>query len=261
MKLRPCIDIHDGKVKQIVGGSISDTAACEENFVSERDSSYFAELFRKDDVRGGHVILLNKADDLLFEATRQQALLALKTFPGGLQIGGGINPDNAAEYIESGASHVIVTSYVFSEGELDMDRVLAMSRAAGREHLVLDLSCRKKGDDYYVVTNRWQTFTNQKVSCGLFEKLLPYCDEFLIHGVDSEGKRSGIEEGLLGILGTVSKELSAAKNILTYAGGVRSISDMELIRSAGGGKIDVTVGSALDLFGGDLKYKELIKTY
>lgn len=254
MNFRPCIDIHDGKVKQIVGGSLSDDpGSAEENFVSEKDAGFFAKFFADEDVYGGHVILLNKSSDTEFEETKQQALLALKTFPGGLQIGGGIDPTNAKEYIFAGASHVIVTSYLFENGEFSMDRLLKMEQAVGSEHLVIDLSCRKRVKNYYVVTNRWQDFTEQKVTKEFLEALTPHCAEFLIHGVDSEGKRQGVEEDLLEILGEYEG------NPITYAGGVKDFDDLDTIRELGKNRVDVTVGSALDLFGGAMNFETVLQ--
>ena len=165
MEFRPCIDIHNGQVKQIVGGSLKDEGnQASENYVSEQDAAFYARLYQKQGIRGGHVILLNKEGSEYYEATRQQALGALRTYPGGLQIGGGIHPENAAEYLDAGASHVIVTSYVFRDGKMDRDHLKQMIDAVGAEHLVLDLSCRKKEDGYYIVTDRWQKFTDVKLT-------------------------------------------------------------------------------------------------
>lgn len=252
MKFRPCIDIHNGKVKQIVGGSLTDERdQARENFVSGQDAAYYAHLYRKDGLRGGHVILLNGQDSPWYEATREQALQALRAYPGGLQLGGGVNPENGAAYLEAGASHVIVTSYVFRNGEISMERLKQMVRAVGREHLVLDMSCRRREGRYYVVTDRWQHFTEVEVTAKLLEELGGCCDEFLVHGVDVEGKASGIETELV-------RELAKYKEReITYAGGVGSLADLEVLRQAGENRIHVTVGSALDLFGGDLPYRVL----
>lgn len=254
MKFRPCIDIHNGKVKQIVGGSLLDQGdQAEENFAADQEADYFAELYKKDGLKGGHVILLNPASSEYYERTKAQALKALKAYPGGLQIGGGITADNAKEYMEAGASHVIVTSYVFKNGEIYWDNLEKLCAAVGKKHVVLDLSCRKKGGIYYIVTDRWQTFTNVELDTEILERLSAYCDEFLVHGVDVEGKASGIEKDLLEIL-------KQAVIPVTYAGGIGSMDDLELIRKAGNGKIDFTIGSALDLFGGKIPY-ETIKEY
>lgn len=255
MKFRPCIDIHNGKVKQIVGGSLKDAEdKANENFVSEQDAAFYAELYRNKRIIGGHVILLNGKDSPLFQETRKQALLALKTYPGGLQVGGGICPENAAEYLEAGASHVIVTSYVFKDGRISWENLEKMEKETGKDRLVLDLSCRKKRDNnYYVVTDRWQKFTEEPVTLALLEELAGHCSEFLVHGVDVEGKSKGIETDLVKLL----SGHSACP--VTYAGGVGSFRDIELLIKYGKGRLDVTVGSALDLFGGTIPFEEMLR--
>lgn len=201
MRFRPCIDIHNGKVKQIVGGSLTDVQdQAEENFVSEQDGAFYARLYREADLSGGHVILLNSQDSPYYEATRAQAFLALKAYPGGLQLGGGVNPQNAGVYLDAGASHVIVTSYVFRDGRISWEKLEEMEQAAGREHLVLDLSCRKKENSYYIVTDRWQKFTDVPVTLETMEELGEHCDEFLVHAVDVEGKAHGVETELAELL-------------------------------------------------------------
>lgn len=252
MKFRPCIDIHNGQVKQIVGGSLLDQGdQAVENFAATQEADYFADMYKKDGLTGGHVILLNPASSEYYAKTKEQALKALRAYPEGLQIGGGITAENAAEYIEAGASHVIVTSYVFQNGEIQWENLEKLCAAVGKEHVVLDLSCRKKDDKYYIVTDRWQTFTNVVLDEAILEKLSGYCDEFLVHGVDVEGKASGIESELIEIL---SKE---TKIPVTYAGGISSLEDLEKIREIGKGKIDFTIGSALDLFGGKIPYQTI----
>ena len=202
MEFRPCIDIHNGKVKQIVGGSLKDEGnQAKENFVAEQDAAYFAEFYKKDKIRGGHIILLNPSDSSYYKETKRQALLALHTYPGGMQVGGGIHAENAKEFIEAGASHVIVTSYVFKDGKVNYNNLEKILAAVGKEHLVLDLSCRKKDGDYYIVTDRWQKFTEEKITPELLDKLKEYADEFLVHAVDVEGKASGIEVPLAEMLG------------------------------------------------------------
>ena len=231
MKFRPCIDIHNGKVKQIVGGSLKDAGnQAQENFVSEQNAAFYASLYKEKGLKGGHIILLNSADSEYFQATKAQAMLALGAYPGGLQIGGGVNPDNAADYLAAGASHVIVTSYVFRDGHISWKNLEKMVDAAGKEHLVLDLSCRKKEDAYYVVTDRWQKFTEEEVTLELMEKLGAYCDEFLIHAVDVEGKAKGIEVSLAKLLGKYEG------HPVTYAGGVGSVEDIQLLKQAAGVK-------------------------
>lgn len=254
MKFRPCIDIHNGKVKQIVGGTLEDYGdAASENFVSEQDAGFYARLYKKDGLKGGHVILLNKDGSPYYDETRRQAFTALESYRDGLQIGGGINPENAGEYLSRGASHVIVTSFVFKDGMINYDKLLSLVKVTGKERLVLDVSCRKKAGKYYIVTDRWQRFTDVALSEEVFYKLAGYCDEFLIHAVDVEGKAKGIEEELAELMG----RLAGFK--MTYAGGIGSMEDIEKLRRLGKGAIDFTVGSALDIFGGQLPYGEIIK--
>lgn len=259
MEFRPCIDIHNGKVKQIVGGSLRDSGnQAEENFVSEQDGAYFAKMYRKDNVKGGHIILLNPVDSEYYKEDVAQAVSALKAYPGGLQVGGGINHENAAFFLKHGASHVIVTSYVFKDGKINEENLSKMVEAVGKEHLVLDLSCRKKKDEqgkeqYYIVTDRWQKFTDTPLTVELLHKLADSCDEFLIHAVDVEGKSNGVEEELVQILSEFSLKT------ITYAGGVGSFSDLEQLKKLGKNKINVTIGSALDLFGGGMSYEKVLK--
>ena len=244
MKFRPCIDIHNGKVKQIVGGSLTDVQdQASENFVSEQDASFYAELYKKAGIKGGHVILLNGHDSPYYESTKEQAILALHTYPGGLQIGGGVNPENAGEYLSAGASHVIVTSYVFKDGRISWENLNKMKETVGKEKLVLDLSCRRKDGKYYIVTDRWQKFTDVTMTLDIMKELGSYCDEFLVHAVDVEGKARGVETELASLLGEYKG------NPVTYAGGVGSMKDIEDLRKYGKDRLDVTVGSALDLFG------------
>ncbi len=254
MEFRPCIDIHNGKVKQIVGGSLRDEGdTARENFVSGQDAAFFADLYRQEGLKGGHIILLNHADSEFYEATKAQALGALRAYPGGLQLGGGITPDNAEEFLDAGASHVIVTSYVFREGKIHYDRLERLCGKVGRERLVLDLSCRKTEDGYMVVTDRWQKLTSEQVNGELLERLSDYCGEFLIHAVDVEGRSRGIETGLVRLL-------SGWDGLtMTYAGGVHSYSDLELLRELGNNRLNVTIGSALDLFGGPMEWRRVLE--
>lgn len=252
MKFRPCIDIHNGKVKQIVGSSLKDEGnEAAENFVAVQDASFFARLYKDKGQKGGHVILLNSSDSEYYESTKSQALAALSAYPGGLQAGGGINPSNAEDFLKAGASHVIVTSYVFREGQVQYDRLRELVSAVGREHLVLDLSCRKKGEDYYIVTDRWQKVTEEPMTGETLERLSRYCDEFLIHAVDVEGRASGVEREVVRRLG----EYQGVP--VTYAGGIHELGDIRWIGEAGKGHVDYTVGSALDLFGGNIPYQKL----
>lgn len=246
MNFRPCIDIHSGKVKQIVGSTLSDKEKClVTNFETELPPAYYAEIYKKDKLIGGHVIMLGQGNE-------NAAIEALNAYPNGLQIGGGITPENASIYLNAGASHVIVTSYVFNSGLIQWEKLAIMKNAVGNKQLVLDLSCKKRDDKYFVVTDRWQKFTDVSLSGETFQSLASYCDEFLIHAADVEGKREGIDEELVMLLGMYSP------NPVTYAGGVRSIEDLERISVCGNNRVDFTVGSALDLFGGNLKYEDII---
>lgn len=252
MEFRPCIDIHNGKVKQIVGGSLRDTGdQARENFVASKDAAFYAELYKAAGIKGGHIILLNPKDSPYYEQTKAQAMEALTVYPGGMQIGGGITAGNASEYLDAGASHVIVTSYVFQDGRVYYDRLEELVRAVGREHLVLDLSCRKMSDGYRVVTDRWQKMTEEKMNLALLDRLSAYCDEFLVHAVDVEGKAEGIEAELTELLG------GWGKKPVTYAGGVHSYQDIYLLKVLGNNCLNVTVGSALDLFGGTLEWRKV----
>ena len=258
MEFRPCIDIHNGQVKQIVGSSLADEEnRAEENFVALRDAAFYARFYKQKGIKGGHIILLNPASSNYYEATRAQALKALAAYPKGLQVGGGVNAENASNYLEAGASHVIVTSYVFREGRIDMEHLEKICKEVGREHLVLDLSCRMKDGEYYIVTDRWQKFTEEVVKDSILNLLKGYCDEFLIHAVDVEGKNQGIEQKLAQQLGTwCSKPDSIA---ITYAGGVHSYEDIDRLRDFGKNRLNVTIGSALDIFGGDLIFDEVTR--
>lgn len=253
MKFRPCIDIHNGKVKQIVGGSLNDQGNhASENFVADQNGEFFADFYRQKNLSGGHVILLNPAGSEYYEQTKEQALSALRAYPGGLQAGGGITPYNAEEFLNAGASHVIVTSYIFVGGCLHRDRLKELCSVVGKEHLVLDLSCRKKGGAYYIVTDRWQKYTDVCLNEETVRELTEFCDEFLIHGVDVEGKSSGIEEELTALLGKICMIPA------TYAGGVHNFQDLEKLKILGRGRIDVTIGSALDLFGGSMRLYDVL---
>ena len=252
MRFRPCIDIHNGRVKQIVGGSLTDAGdRAKENFVSEMNAAWYADLYRSHGLTGGHVILLNAKDSPYYEQTKAQALSALREWPGGLMIGGGISADNAGEFLDAGASHVIVTSWVFRDGHIRYDRIRTLRETVEKKHLVLDLSCRKRDGKYFVVTDRWQKFTEEEVTAELLSRLQESCDEFLIHAVDVEGKAKGIEEALVELLA------DACGIPATYAGGVGSYEDVRKLRDLGKGKVDVTIGSALDLFGGPLEFRKV----
>lgn len=253
MEFRPCIDIHNGKVKQIVGNSLKDKGdQVKENYVAAQDAAYFAEFYRKDSLLGGHVIMLNPVESPHYAATKEQALKALAAYPKGLQVGGGITSENAAVFLEAGASHVIVTSYVFQNGAVNYDNLKRLCQEVGKEHLVLDVSCRKKEGSYYVVTDRWQKFTKEKVTEELLDCLQEYADEFLVHAVDVEGKLAGIETELAALLG------EWGKIPITYAGGIGNFHHLEELKEAGKNKLNVTIGSALDIFGGTMEYKKVL---
>ena len=245
MRFRPCIDLKNGQVVQIVGGSLKGDEA-QVNFSTERSPEDFAAMYASDDLFGGHVISLGPGN-------HDAAISALRTFPNGFQMGGGVTPENAAEYLDAGASHVIVTSYVFSNGLINSDRMDALVRAVGKSRLVLDLSCRKKGSEFWIVTDQWQKFTDVKVNQESLLRLSEHCDEFLVHGADVEGKMEGIEADLVKLLGQHSPIP------VTYAGGVRSLSDLDLVNELADGRVDITVGSALDIFGGHIPYKDVLE--
>ena len=253
MEFRPCIDIHDGKVKQIVGGSLRDGGAVRENFVSGKGAGEYARLYREKGLRGGHIILLDKKGTPGYGKDLELAKEALSAWPQGMQIGGGVDAENAEEFIDMGASHVIVTSYVFSEGRIRYDRIDELKYVVGRSHLVLDLSVRKKAGKYFIVTDRWQRFTEEELTPGMMRDLSYQCDEFLVHAVNVEGTGTGVDPELLEILAR------AESNPVTYAGGIASMEDIETIRRIGKDRIHFTVGSRLDLFGGPLSFDEVVK--
>jgi phosphoribosylformimino-5-aminoimidazole carboxamide ribotide isomerase len=243
---RPCIDLHDGKVKQIVGGTLASADSLRTNFVSDKPAAWFAERYRRDQLTGGHVIMLGPGNE---RAARE----ALDAYPGGLQIGGGIRADNASAWLDAGASHVIVTSWIFPGGRLDEQRLEALVKAAGRDRLVLDLSCRKRDGAYWIVTDRWQTFTQLTINRELLEQLADHCAEYLVHAVDVEGLCRGVDLQLV-------HQLAAESPVpVTYAGGARSIEDLVAVTREGGGRVDLTIGSALDLFGGSgVRYDDAV---
>ena len=254
MNFRPCIDIHNGKVKQIVGASLVDEDdMAKENYVSGNDADYYAHLYKEDGLKGGHIIMLNPETSEHYQDNVRQAKLALGAYPGGLQIGGGINDKNAKTFLDLGASHIIVTSFVFKDGNINYENLEKINQAIGKDKLVLDLSCRKKDNEYYIVTDRWQHFTKVKVNRETLDNLSGFCDEFLIHGVDVEGKSSGIEEDLVVLLG------KWGKLPITYAGGVGDYSDIESLKKLSNSRLDVTIGSSLDIFGGPLQYKKIVE--
>lgn len=236
-QFRPCIDLHQGKVKQIVGGSLSASGA-QTNYVSEHDAAYYAQLYREHQLTGGHVIALG-------EGNQAQVELALKTWPQGLQVGGGVNAENAASYLNAGASHIIVTSYLFDQNQFSWERLERIKSEVGKQHLVLDLSCRRKNNSWFIATNRWQTVTETEVNEHTLLELAKHCDEFLIHAADVEGLQAGIDSDLVTLLG---KTVTIPT---VYAGGARNIVDLKNVKQLSSGNVDLTIGSALDIFGGN----------
>lgn len=252
-KFRPCIDLHDGKVKQIVGSSLNDSGVgLKTNFETDRSPAWFAELYKKDNIKGGHVIMLGKGNV-------DAAKAALSAYPGGLQVGGGITADNAKEYIDAGASHVIVTSWIFPEGKFDINRLERLVEVVGKEHLVLDLSCKRTSapgevPHWNIAINRWQTLIDVEITEETLTKLARYCDEFLVHAADVEGKQQGMDDDLIRFLAAHSPIPA------TYAGGAKTLEDLKHVKDISGGKVDLTIGSALDLFGGKgVKYDDCVK--
>lgn len=254
MNFRPCIDIHNGKVKQIVGSSLKDAGdTASENFVADKGAEFYARMYKELHLKGGHIILLNPVDSPYYALSKNQGIAALNATPGLLQIGGGITADNATEFLDAGASHVIVTSFVFRNGRINRTNLKKLVKTVGKDRIVLDLSCKRAEDDYLIVTDRWQKFTDVKLCEETLDELATYCDEFLVHAADVEGKQQGIEENVAKLLG------KWGKRPVTYAGGVRNIKDIELLKKIGNGRVDVTVGSALDIFGGNLQIKDVME--
>ncbi|MBM3279142.1 MAG: phosphoribosylformimino-5-aminoimidazole carboxamide ribotide isomerase [Candidatus Handelsmanbacteria bacterium] len=246
MKFRPCIDLHQGRVKQIVGATLGDQGEPLTHFASEEPASHFAGQYRRDGLEGGHLIMLGPGNEAA-------AAGALTAFPGGLQVGGGITPENGPGWLEKGAAALIATSYVFREGRLHPERLEALSIAVGPERLVLDLSCVPRQGRYFVATDRWQRLSDFEVNPANLERLAAHCAEFLIHAVEVEGRQQGIDPELAALLG------GATPLPTTYAGGIRNWEDIALVGRLGGDRLDFTVGSALDLFGGrGLRYAELV---
>lgn len=248
MIFRPCIDIHEGKVKQIVGSTLQDGGEAVENFVSTYDSKYFADMFKSDGLHGGHIIMLGKSDE-----NKAQAIHALRAYPGGMQVGGGITADNAMEYIVAGASHVIVTSYVFDKTGYNSENLRNLVDICGRDKIVLDLSAKEINGKYFIAADRWQTITDIEINVDFLNKFAGMCDEYLVHAVNNEGKKQGIDETLISLL-------AKSPIPVTYAGGIGNYGDIEKINKIGRGRVDFTVGSALDIFGGYMEY-DLVKKY
>lgn len=238
-RFRPCIDLHEGEVKQIVGGTLdSESEELRTNFVSDRDAEWYANLYAGDELKGGHVIKLGPGNEEAAES-------ALAAYSGGLQIGGGIDPSNAAAWLDKGASHVIATSCLFSSGgEFLPGQLESLVSEVGAERLVIDLSCRRTDNGWTVAMNRWQTLTNLTINTETLDALAGSCAEFLVHAADVEGKCEGIDRDLVSFLG------SWGRTPITYAGGASSLDDLSLVADLSGGSVDLTIGSALDIFGG-----------
>lgn len=244
MKFRPCIDLHEGYVKQIVGETFKDGSKPQTNFISNHPPSWFAKTYLEDGFKEGHIIKLGDGND-------NAAKEALSVSPNTFQIGGGITLENAEQWLEAGASAVIITSWLFTNGQIDEIKLHKLVKAIGKEHIVIDLSCRKKDGIYYVVADRWQTYTNTIFNADTLHELSNSCSEFLVHAVDVEGLKSGIDSNIIHILSSHSPISSV------YAGGIQSIEDLEYIQKIGKNQIDVTIGSSLDLFGGNLEYEKI----
>lgn len=254
MRFRPCIDIHNGKVKQIVGSSLQDKGdMARENFSSDKGAVFYANMYHEMGLSGGHIIMLNPMESPYYESTKREAMAALSSRPGFMQIGGGITADNAKDFLDAGASHVIVTSYVFKDGKINRTNLKKLVKAVGKERIVLDLSCKMSDTGmFHIVTDRWQKMTNVELSEENLDDLSKYCAEFLVHAADVEGKQNGIEENVARILG------NWGKIPVTYAGGVHNLEDIAILKKIGQERVDVTVGSALSIFGGTLDIKEVI---
>ncbi|KAF2158220.1 Phosphoribosylformimino-5-aminoimidazole carboxamide ribotide isomerase [Myriangium duriaei CBS 260.36] len=239
-RFRPCIDLHAGSVKQIVGGTLTTQSAdLKTNYVSNLPASHYATLYKQNSLHGAHVIMLGPGND---DAARESCA----AWPNGLQVGGGVKDTNAAKWIEAGAERVIVTSFLFPDAKFSLQRLEAVLAALGgdKRRLVVDLSCRRRGERWFVAMNKWQTITDMELNQESISLLEPYCSEFLIHAADNEGLQQGIDHELV-------KKLAQWCSIpVTYAGGGRNIGDLELVESLSGGKVDLTIGSALDIFGG-----------
>ncbi|KAJ3082945.1 Enzyme that catalyzes the fourth step in the histidine pathway [Rhizoclosmatium hyalinum] len=252
---RPCIDLHNGQVKQIVGASLKDdptSAQTDEkvlrtNFVSSYPSSHYASLYKKHNLTGAHVIKLGPGND-------QAALEALAAWPNGLQVGGGISVDNAEYWLNEGkAGKIIVTSWLFPQARFSEERLKQLVEKVGKERIVVDISCKVKDGEWVVAMDKWQTLTDMKVNAESIRMLESYCSEFLVHAADVEGLCKGIDSELV-------KKLGEWCTIpVTYAGGGHALSDLQLVHDLSNGKVDLTFGSALDIFGGSgVKFDDCI---
>ncbi len=248
MNFRPCIDVFKGKVVQLIGTSLfgGEEKTIVKHFESEYSPAYYAELFKQDNLKGGHILSLGSGNnDVVIEA--------LKAFNGGMKYGGSVTPENAHVYLDAGATHVIVNSYVFDNGEINLPNLKSLVKSIGKDKLVLDMSCRKKNGDYYIVTNLWEKFTNVILDQKSLQDISKYCDEIIVHGVDSEGRKQGLESDLVRILA----QHTPIKTV--YAGGISSIADLTMIKALGNEKIDPCIGTALSIYGGNLSYYEVLE--
>ncbi|PVH24623.1 phosphoribosylformimino-5-aminoimidazole carboxamide ribotide isomerase [Sphingobacterium corticibacter] len=248
MNFRPCIDVFKAKVVQLIGTSLfgGDERTIIKHFESEYSPAYYAKLFKEDDLKGGHILSLGSGNnDVVIEA--------LSAFSGGMKYGGGVTAENAHVYLDAGATHVIVNSYVFNNGEINYSNLDSLVKSIGKDKLVLDMSCRKRNGEYYIVTNLWEKFTNVRINKQSLLEISGYCDEIIVHGVDSEGRKQGLESDLVKILA----EHTPIKTV--YAGGISSISDLNLIKELGNEKIDPCIGTALSIYGGNLPYQDVVQ--
>lgn len=238
-KFRPCIDLHNGKVKQIVGSTLNDNTATT-NFISNNSSGYYAQLYKDYELTGGHIIMLGPNNE-------EACLEALNIYP--MQVGGGINISNCEYWINMGATHVIVTSYLFENNIFNLEKLIQMSKLIGKRRIVVDLSCKRIGNDYFVCINKWQTITTMTLTIEIISEIEVYCDELLIHATHVEGMQNGMDIPLIELLSKI------CTIPVTYAGGATCVEDIQLIHNISVGKLDVTIGSALDVFGGSLSFK------
>jgi len=139
-----------------------------------------------------------------------------------------------------------VTSFCFDGAKFSEAKLAEMVAAVGAERLVLDLSCRAaEGGGWSVAKDRWRTITDLAVTPETLDRLAGQCAEFLVHAADVEGQCGGVDRELVQMLG------SWAGAPVTYAGGARSLENLREVDGLSDGKVDLTIGSALDLFGGD----------
>ena len=247
MLFRPCIDLHKGKVKQIVGSTL-DTDGLKENFVAEKSPDWYAELFKSLNLTGGHVIMLGPGNE-------DAALCALGAYPGGMSVGGGINETNAEKFLRGGARQVIVTSTLFENGSFSYGRAEALAKAIGPENLIFDLSCISSPSGCMIACDRWRTVTHDSLTPRLLDRLRDYCSEFLVHAVSSEGKRAGADAEVVSVLAEYAAMSGSVP--VTYAGGLGTMDDIRDFMIRTDKKVFFTVGSALDIYGGNLSVKAL----